>query len=60
MGYISAVKIAIIERAKSFPHPDEALTMAEKYDCLTLYNYYCTNGCAIGKKFVSEVKSKHN
>ena len=60
LGYISADRIAKIESGKSFPHPDEVLTMAEKYGCLTLCNYYCANECAIGKKYVPEVKLNHN
>ena len=56
LGYISADRIAKIESGKSFPHPDEVLAMAEKYGDPTLCNYYCSNECAIGQKYVPEVK----
>lgn len=60
LEYISADRIAKIENGKSFPHPDEVLAMAEKYGDPTLCNYYCANECAIGKKYVPEVKLNTN
>src|SRR5699024_1587725 len=39
-------------------HPDEVLTMAEKYKQPDLCNYYCANQCPIGQEYVPEVKIK--
>lgn len=41
-------RIEKIENERSLPHPDEVLTMAEKYKCPNLCNYYCANQCPIG------------
>ena len=35
-------RIEKIESEKSLPHPDEVLTMAEKYKNPALCNYYCS------------------
>ena len=47
-----------IENERSLPHPDEVLTMAEKYKQPDLCNYYCANQCPIGQEYVPEVKIK--
>ena len=47
-----------IENERSLPHPDEVLTMAEKYKQPGLCNYYCANQCPIGQEYVPEVKIK--
>ena len=46
------------ELLESLPHPDEVLTMAEKYKQPDLCNYYCANQCPIGQEYVPEVKIK--
>ena len=51
-------RIEKIENERSFPHPDEVLTMAEKYKNPDLCNYYCANQCPIGQEYVPEVKIK--
>ena len=51
-------RIEKIENERSFPHPDEVLTMAEKYKKTDLCNYYCANQCPIGQEYVPEVKIK--
>ena len=51
-------RIEKIENERSLPHPDEVLTMAEKYKCPNLCNYYCANQCPIGREYVPEVKIK--
>lgn len=55
MDYISADRIERIESEKSAPHPDEVLAMAECYKEPLLSNYYCTNECPIGKKYVPKI-----
>lgn len=55
MDYISQDRIERIESEKSAPHPDEVLTMAEVYQDPLLINYYCTNECPIGKKFIPTI-----
>ena len=51
-------RIEKIENERSLPHPDEVLTMAEKYKQPGLCNYYCANQCPIGQEYVPEVKIK--
>lgn len=57
IGFISADRIEKIESEKSFPHPDEILALAKCYNKPSLCNYYCSNECPIGEKYVPEVKS---
>ncbi len=52
-------RIERIESGKFTAHPDEVLTMAEKYKCPEICNYYCANECEIGQRYVPEVKVKH-
>lgn len=51
-------RIEKIENERSLPHPDEVLTMADKYKQPGLCNYYCANQCPIGQEYVPEVKIK--
>ncbi len=51
-------RIEKIENERSLPHPDEVLTMAEKYKQPSLCNYYCANQCPIGQEYVPEIKVK--
>lgn len=55
---ISADRIEKIESEKSYPHPDEILTMAEHYKAPDLCNYYCSHECPIGMKRVPEIQMK--
>ena len=56
LGVIAPERIEKIENEKSNPHPDEILAMSEGYKMPELCNYYCANECAIGQKYVPEVK----
>lgn len=58
MEYISADRIEKIENERSVPHPEEILTMSECYKNPALCNYYCSNECPIGQKYVPEVQMK--
>ena len=49
-------RIEKIENERSFPHPDEVLTMAEKYKKPDLCNYYCSHKCTIGDRYVPEIE----
>ena len=51
-------RIEKIESEKSMPHPDEVLTMAEKYKRPSLCNHYCSTQCPIGQQYVPEVQVK--
>lgn len=51
-------RIEKIENEKTIAHPDEVLTMAEKYKMPKLCNHYCANECPIGKHYVPEIKIK--
>ena len=55
---IAPERIEGIENERSLPHPDEVLTMAEKYKQPSLCNYYCANQCPIGQQYVPEIKIK--
>lgn len=58
MIYISDDRIEKIESAKSLPHPDEILAMAECYREPSLCNYFCSHECPIGQKYVPEIKER--
>ena len=49
-------RIEKIENERVEPHPEEILIMAQKYKSPELCNYYCSNQCPIGKRYVPEVK----
>ena len=58
METIPPERIEKIENERSLPHPDEVLTMADKYKQPGLCNYYCANQCPIGQEYVPEVQIK--
>lgn len=58
MDFISSDRIEKIENEKSYPHPDEILTMADCYKNPSLCNYYCSHECPIGQEYVPEVAAK--
>ena len=58
LSFVSADRIERIESGRSMPHPDEVLAMEQGYKNPELSNYYCTNECPIGKKYVPEVQVK--
>ncbi len=49
-------RIEKIENERVEPHPEEILIMAEKYKAPELCNYYCSNQCPIGRRYVPEIK----
>lgn len=56
LGTIPPERIEKIENERSYPHPDEVLTMANGYKAPQLCNYYCANECPIGQQYVPEIK----
>ena len=56
--YISDDRIDKIERGVLEPRPEEIITMSKVYKDSELCNYYCSNECPIGRKYVPEVKLK--
>ena len=58
LGSVSAERIEKIENEKTVAYPEEILCMAQGYNEPKLCNYYCSNECPIGQKYVPEVKSK--
>ena len=58
LEYISADRIEKIENGRSYPRPDEVMTMAEKYKSPDLCNKYCSLECPIGQAYVPEVTMK--
>jgi hypothetical protein len=55
---ISEDRIEKIENERCLPHPDEVLTMADKYNTPDICNYYCSNQCPIGEVYVPQVTIK--
>lgn len=55
---VTADRIEKIESERSLPHPDEVLTMAQKYKIPTLCNHYCSQECPIGMQYVPKVETK--
>lgn len=55
---VTPERIEKIESEKSLPHPDEVLTMAEKYKRPSLCNHYCSTQCPIGQQYVPEIQVK--
>lgn len=51
-------RIERIENGKTAVHPDDILAMSKGYNLPQLCNYYCSNECPIGKKYVPEIKVK--
>ena len=58
LEFISSDRIEKIESAKSLPHPDEILAMADCYKNPALCNYYCSHECPIGQEYVPKVTFK--
>ncbi len=56
--FLSADRIEKIESERSLPHPEEILALAKAYHTPELSNYYCSNACPIGRKYVPELKQK--
>ncbi len=55
---ITSDRIEKIESGRSLPHPDEILTMAQKYKNPGLCNHYCSQECPIGMEYVPRIESK--
>ena len=53
---IPSDRIEKIENERVTPYPDEVLLMSEKYKSPEFCNYFCTHQCAIGEKYVDELK----
>lgn len=51
-------RIEKIENERSFPHPDEVLTMAEKYKKPDLCNYYCAISVPSGRSMCRRSRSR--
>lgn len=58
LEYISEDRIDKIERGILNPRPEEIVTMSEVYKDSELCNYYCSNECPIGKKYIPEIHLK--
>ena len=58
LEYISADRLEKIENGRSYPRPEELITMAEKYKAPDLCNKYCALECPIGHAYVPEVTMK--
>jgi hypothetical protein len=59
-GALSASRIEKIENSSLDAHPEDVIQMAEIYNKPELCNYFCTNECQIGKKYVPEVQTVHD
>ena len=41
-------------------HPEDAMALSALYDDPHLLNYYCTDMCALGRKYVPKVETMHD
>jgi hypothetical protein len=57
-GFIAPERLERVENGKHPIHPDEVLLLSEIYGEPTLCNYYCSQECPIGQKYVPEIKVK--
>ena len=55
---LSPERIEKIENGKTQVHPEDVLIMAEGYKSPALNNWYCSNECPIGQKYVPELDMK--
>lgn len=55
---IQPERLVRIENGEYPINPDEVMLLAEVYGEPSLCNYYCSNECPIGEKYVPEIKSK--
>ncbi|MCR5502613.1 MAG: helix-turn-helix transcriptional regulator [Lachnospiraceae bacterium] len=58
IGFMSADHIEKIENAKINIQPDDVMALSDCYKDPKLCNYYCSNECPIGQKYVPEVHLK--
>lgn len=58
LQFISADRIEKIEAGKTLIRPEEVLCMAKCYKKPELTNYYCSNECPIGRKYISKIDEK--
>ena len=59
-GLLTESKIEKIESGVQYAQPDDVVIMAKTYNKPDLCNYYCTNECQIGMKYVPQVKTIHD
>ena len=58
-GRLTANRVYNIENGQK-AYPEDVVIMAEIYHDPKLFNYYCTNECAIGMKFIPKVETIHD
>lgn len=59
LGVITEGQLERMENGKAEMTPFDVIRMAETYNDLSLCNYYCTNECEIGKKYMPQIELKH-
>lgn len=55
---LSPERIEKIENERMLATPEDVIAMAKGYKAANLCNYYCSNECPIGKKYVPELEVK--
>lgn len=58
IGFMSPEHIEKIENGRINIQPDDVMALAQCYKAPKLCNYYCSNECPIGRKYVPEVQAK--
>jgi len=58
LEFISDDRIEKIESGKLLPRPEEILKMQEVYKHPELANYFCSNMCPIGQRYIPEADVK--
>ncbi|MCR5785637.1 MAG: helix-turn-helix transcriptional regulator [Eubacterium sp.] len=59
-GLLSESRIEKIENGTLSAHPEDVIIMAKTYNKPELCNYFCTNECQIGQKYVPKVHTIHD
>ena len=57
---LSESRIEKIENGTLNAHPEDVILMADVYNKPELCNYFCTNECQIGKRYVPQVQTVHD
>ena len=59
-GLLTESRIEKIESGALNAHPEDVVMMADAYNSPELCNYFCTNECQIGMRYVPEVQTIHD
>lgn len=58
LNCVSVSRLSKIEYGEALPYPEEIFAMANAYKDPSLCNFYCSNDCPLGQKYVPQVEVK--